>query len=144
PAPLPGLPNSPTAVALPSMSSEVTGPGPIFDSAPSQAPGHGLADYDYVTNEYFVSGTADGKPYTTRLVVRRPAESRDFSGLVLAESMHTSGAAHAFEFTAMYVMDEGHAAVEILTVTPERLTAFNAERYADLKIEDGQANEILA
>src|SRR5690606_35919387 len=94
PAPLPGLPNSPTAVALPSMSSEVTGPGPIFDSAPSQAPGHGLADYDYVTNEYFVSGTADGKPYTTRLVVRRPAESRDFSGLVLAESMHTSGAAH--------------------------------------------------
>lgn len=144
PAPLPGLPNTPTAVALPSMSSEVTGPGPLFDSAPSQAPGHGLADYDYVTNEYFVSGTADGKPYTTRLVVRRPAESRDFSGLVLAESMHTSGAAHAFEFTAMYVMDEGHAAVEILTVTPERLTTFNAERYADLKIEDGQANDILA
>jgi hypothetical protein len=126
------------------MSSEVTGPGPIFDSAPSQAPGHGLADYHYVTHEYFVSGTADGKPYTTRLVVRRPAEDRDFSGLVLAESMHTSGAAHAFEFTAMYVMDSGHAAVEILTVTPERLTAFNAKRYADLKVVDGQANDILA
>jgi Alpha/beta hydrolase domain len=144
PPQLPNLPSEPTAVALPKMSSEITGPGPIFDSAPSQAPGHGLTDYDYVTNEYFVSGTADGKPYTTRLVVRRPADDRDFSGLVLAESMHTSGAAHAFEFTAMYVMDSGHAAVEILTVTPERLTAFNGRRYSDLHIEDGQANDILA
>ena len=144
PPQLPNLPGEPTAIELPSMPAEVTGPGPIFDSAPSQAPGHGLADYDYVTNEYFVSGTADGKPYTTRLVVRRPADDRDFSGLALAESMHSSGAAHAFEFTAMYVMDSGHAAVEILTVAPDRLTAFNARRYADLAIEDGQANDILA
>jgi hypothetical protein len=144
PPQLPNLPKEPTAAALPSISSEVEGPGPMFDSAPSQAPRHGLADYRYVTNEYFVSGTADGKPYTTRLVVRRPADDRDFSGLVLAESMHSSGAAHAFEFTAMYVMDSGHAAVEILTVPPERLTAFNSGRYADLAIEDGQANDILA
>lgn len=144
PPQLPNLPSTPTAVAVPSLSSEITCPGPIFDSAPSQAPGYGLADYDYVTNEYFVSGMADGKPYTTRLVVRRPAGDRDFSGLVLAESMHSSGAAHAFEFTAMYVMDAGHAAVEILTVPPERLNAFNAGRYAGLQVQDGQANDILA
>ena len=144
PPQLPNLPTVPTVVELPRISAEIKGPGPIFDSAPSQAPGHGLADYDYVTNEYFVSGTADGKPYTTRLVVRRPADDHDFSGLVLAESMHVSGAAHAFEFTAMYVMNSGHAAVEILTVTPERLQKFNSRRYADLKIVDGQANDILA
>lgn len=144
PPQLPNLPGEPTAVELPGVLQMVTGPGPMFDSAPSQAPGHGLADYDYVTNEYFVSGTADGRPYTTRLVVRRPAADRDFSGLVLAESMHSSGAAHAFEFTAMYVMDAGHAAVEILTVPPERLTAFNAERYGALQVADGQANDILA
>ncbi|MGD8808559.1 MAG: alpha/beta hydrolase domain-containing protein [Gammaproteobacteria bacterium] len=144
PPQLPNLPEEPTAVTLPRISGEISGPGPIFDSAPSQTPGHGLTDYDYVTNEYFVSGTADGKPYTTRLVVRRPADDDDFSGLVLAESMHSSGAAHAFEFTAMYVMDSGHAAVEILTVPPERLTAFNAQRYGDLEIQDGQANDILA
>lgn len=144
PPQLPNLPSEPTAVALPSSWTEITGPSPMFDSAPSQAPGHGPADYGYETSEYFVSGTADGRPYTTRLVVRRPAADRDFSGLVLAESMHSSGAAHAFEFTAMYVMDSGHAAVEILTVTPERFTAFNPERYADLRIEDGQANDILA
>ena len=144
PPQLPNLPSEPTAVTLPNVSAEVTGPGAIFDSAPSQAPGHGLADYNYVENEYFVSGTADGKPYTTRLVVRRPANDDDFSGLVLAESMHSSGAAHAFEFTAMYVMDEGHAAVEILTVAPDRLTAFNTRRYEALEVADGQANDILA
>jgi hypothetical protein len=138
------LPSAPTAVALPNLSEKIAGPGPMFDSAPSQAPGHAPADYAYETNEYFASGTADGRPYTTRVVVRRPSNDRKFSGLVLAESMHSSGAAHAFEFTAMYVMDSGHAAVEILTTSPAQFVALNAERYKDLRIEDGQANDILA
>ncbi|HEY5568176.1 MAG TPA: alpha/beta hydrolase domain-containing protein, partial [Gammaproteobacteria bacterium] len=107
------LPAAPTAVALPSMSAEITGPGAMFDSAPSQAPGLGPDHFGYATKEYFVSGTADGRPYTTRVVVRMPADAGAFSGLVLAESMHSSGSAHAFEYTAVYVMDSGHAAVEI-------------------------------
>lgn len=138
------LPSEPTAVALPTLSAEVTEPGPMFDSAPSHAKGLGPDAFDYVTREYFASGTADGKPYTTRVVVRMPSDASRFSGLVLAESMHSSGAAHAFEFTAVYTMDSGHAAVEILTTSPAQFVAFNAERYADLKIEDGQANDILA
>lgn len=138
------LPTEPTAVKLPRMSGEVAGPGPMFDSAPSQSPGRGLADFGYETHEYFVSGTADGRPYTTRLVVRRPADDAAFSGLVLAESMHSSGAAHAFEFTAAYVMDSGHAAVEILTTSPAQFVEFNAARYAPLMVENGQANDILA
>ncbi|WP_428099393.1 alpha/beta hydrolase domain-containing protein [Candidatus Rariloculus sp.] len=144
PPQLPNLPTEPTAVESPALSARITGPGPMFDTAPSQAPGHGPEDYGYVTDEYFVSGTADGKPFTSRLVVRRPADDEDFSGLVLAESMHSSGAAHAFEYTAMYVMDSGHAAVEILTVPPTRFDAFNADRYRDLDIVGGQANDILA
>lgn len=143
-AQLDNLPNGPTAVALPNLLGEVTGPGPMFDSAPSQAPGSGPAHFDYLTREYFVSGTADDKPYTTRVVVRRPARDADFSGLVLAESMHSSGAAHGFEFTAIYLMDSGHAAVEILTTSPAQFVALNAARYGDLRIEDGQANDILA
>jgi hypothetical protein len=58
--------------------------------------------------------------------------------------MHSSGAAHAFEFTAAYVMDSGHVAAEILTVAPTRLQEFNAARYADLNVSNGQENEILA
>src|SRR6185503_16608915 len=80
-----GIPKVPTAVALPKLSSPVTGPGPMFDSAPSQMKGLDPAHFHYKTTEYFVSGTADGKPYTTRVVVRQPAEEGRFSGLVLAE-----------------------------------------------------------
>ncbi len=54
PPPPANLPESPTAVALPTISAEVTGPGPIFDSSPSLAPGKGPAAFNYETHEYFV------------------------------------------------------------------------------------------
>ncbi|HSC16429.1 MAG TPA: alpha/beta hydrolase domain-containing protein [Gammaproteobacteria bacterium] len=139
-----GIPRVPTAVPLPSLSAPVTGPGRAFDSAPSLARGLDLEHFRYETTEYFVSGTAAGNPYTTRVVVRQPADQRRFSGLVLAESMHGSGAAHMFEFTSAYLMDSGHAAVEIVTTSPQQFVAFNAERYASLKVENGQQNEIIA
>ena len=48
---------APTAVALPTkLSGEIEGPGPMFDSAPSQAPGLGLDHFKYQTKEYFVRG----------------------------------------------------------------------------------------
>jgi len=139
-----GVPRVPTAVALPTLSAPVTGPGPMFDSAPSHAPGLDDEHFRYETTEYFASGTAAGKPYTTRVVVRLPADDARFSGLVLAESMHVSGAAHAYEFTAAYTMDAGHAAVEILTTSGQPFAAFNAGRYGKLAITDGQQNEIIA
>ena len=143
-APPANLPETPTAVALPTLSAEVTGPGPMFDSSPSLAPGKGLAAFNYQTHEYFVSGTANGEPYTTRLVVRKPADNSKFSGLVLAEAMHGSGAAHMFEFTSIYTMSSGHAAVEILTTPPAQFVALNEARYRNLKLNGAQTNEILA
>ena len=145
PPPAPSnLPEAPTAVALPTMSAEITGPGPIFDSAPSLAPGKGLAAFRYDAREYFVSGTANGEPYTTRIVVRKPADNAKFSGLVLAEAMHGSGAAHMFEFTSIYTMSSGHAAVEILTTPPAQFVALNEARYRDLTLTGAQTNDILA
>jgi hypothetical protein len=143
-APPANLPETPTAVALPTLSAEVTGPGPMFDSSPSLAPGKGLAAFNYETHEYLVSGTANGEPYTTRLVVRKPADNSKFSGLVLAEAMHGSGAAHMFEFTSIYTMSSGHAAVEILTTPPAQFVALNEARYRSLKLNGTQTNEILA
>jgi hypothetical protein len=116
----------------------------MFDSSPSLAPGKGLAAFNYETHEYFVSGTANGEPYTTRLVVRKPADNSKFSGLVLAEAMHGSGAAHMFEFTSIYTMSSGHAAVEILTTPPAQFVALNEARYRTLKLNGAQTNEILA
>ena len=138
------LPTAPTAVTLPTLSDEVTGPGPMFDSAPSLAPGKGLAAFGYQAHEYLMSGTANGEPYTTRLVIRRPSDMSKFSGLVLAEPMHGSGAAHLFEFTSIYTMTTGHVAVEVLTTPPAQFVALNELRYRPLKLNSTQTNEILA
>jgi hypothetical protein len=139
------LPTSPTAVTLPTMT-EVTGPGPMYDSAPSQPAGKGLDFYKYQQKEYFISGTANGQPYKTRMVVRMPADRSRFSGLVLVESMHGSGAAHMFEYTSMYTMASGHAAVEVVTTpnTPGELTRMNEARYKEMALVAGQNTDILA
>ena len=144
PPPAANLPASPTAVTLPTMSAEITGPGPIFDSTPSLPAGQDLARFRYEAREYFVSGTANGQPYTSRIVVRKPADNARFSGLVLVEAMHGSGAAHMFEFTSTYTMSSGHAAVEILTTSPMQFVELNEARYKPLQIANGQANDILA
>ena len=137
------LPDKPTAVSIPTVSPEVTGPGMIFDSTPSLPPSRGLARYGYDAREYFISGTANGKPYKTRIMVRKPANNRKFSGLVIVEAMHPSGAAHMFEFTSDYSMTSGHMAVEVVTNLTE-LLAQNKERYKELKIDPDQASEVLA
>jgi hypothetical protein len=139
------LPTSPTAVALPTMT-EMTGAGPTFDSAPSLPQGRGLDYYKYTAKEYFISGTANGQPYKTRMVVRMPSDRSRFSGLVLMESMHGSGAAHMFEYTSMYTMSSGHAAVEVVTTanTPGELTKLNEARYKEMAVVNGQASDILA
>jgi hypothetical protein len=132
------LPSAPTAVSLPTLSHEVTGPGPMFDSTPSLAPGKGLVAFGYETHEYLISGTANGEPYTTRLVVRRPGDMSKFSGLVLTEAMHGSGSAHMFEFTSIYLMSSGHVAVEVLTTPPAQFVALNEPRYRALKLNGTQ------
>jgi len=138
------LPTQPTAVALPTLSAKITGPGTMYDSAVSQWPGHDVKFYKYDTDEYFVSGTANSKPYKTRLVIRKPADNARFSGLVLSEAMHPAGNAHAFEYTSVYLMSSGHIAAEILTGTSAVPLAANRERYADLTLSNDQTNEILA
>lgn len=143
-APPANLPTEPTAVTLPTLSAEITGPGSMFDSTPSLPPGKGLAAAGYEAKEYFVSGTANGQPYNTRIVVRKPTRNAAFSGLVLAESMHGSGAAHMFEFTSIYTMASGHAAVEILTTSPMQFVQQNEARYKELRVAGGQASEIIA
>jgi hypothetical protein len=144
PAPDPNLPDKPTAVSLPTLSEEVTGPGAMFDSATSLPPGKGLAHYRYEAKEYFITGTANKKPYKTRIVVRKPSDNARFSGLALAEAMHPSGAAHMFEFTSDYTMSSGNMAVEIVTAGLEQFVEHNKERYRDMKVDQDQVPELLA
>jgi hypothetical protein len=107
-------------------------------------PGDDMAHFKYDAHEYFVSGSANGQPYTTRIVIRRPADAAKFSGLVLAESMHPSGNAWMFHFTHTYSMSAGHISLDILTSTHVPFAEFNADRYKTLRVGPGQAAEILA
>ena len=138
------LPENPVAVAIPAITSEVTGPGASYESVQSLPPGRDLAHYGYEAREYFVTGTAAGEPYKTRVVVRKPRDNARFSGLVLAEAMHPSGSAHLFEYTSDYLMSSGHAAVEIVTGGLQQFPEHNAARYGDLSVAPGQVSEILA
>ena len=107
-------------------------------------PGDDMTHFKYEAHEYFVSGTANGQPYTTRIVVRRPSDTGKFSGLVLAESMHPSGNAWMFHFTHAYTMTSGHIGLDILTSTSVPFAEFNPERYKNLRVGQGQASDILA
>jgi hypothetical protein len=126
------------------VSAEITGPGRFYETLMELKPTDDLAHFKYVTREYFVSGTANNQPYRTRIVIRRPADDRRFSGLILAESMHPSGNPWMFHFTHVYSMSSGHIGVEVLTSATQGFTEFNPERYKGLQIGNGQTNEILA
>ena len=134
----------PVVSAIATASPEVTSPGKFYETLMELKPGDDLAHFKYVTKEYIVSGTANGQPYKTRIVIRRPADDRRFSGFVLAESMHPSGNPWVFHFTHTYSMTEGHIGLEILTSATQGFTESNPERYKDLAVANGQANEIIA
>jgi hypothetical protein len=142
PAQVPDPP--PVVSAIATATPEITGPGKFYETLMALKPGDDLAHFRYVTKEYFVSGTANGQPYKTRIVIRKPSDNDKFSGLVLAESMHPSGNPWMFHFTHAYSMTEGHIGLEILTTTPQGLAEAGPDRYKDLVVVNGQANEIIA
>jgi hypothetical protein len=137
------LPSTPVVATMPTFKL-VTGPGAMFPALHPLPADEDVARFKYITKEYFVSGIAQGQPYTTRLVVRRPADAKKFSGIVIAEPMHFTGNDWMFHFMHTYVMSQGHISVEILTGSLPLFKDANAARYKDLEISDNQANEVLA
>ena len=63
-----------------------------------------VEDFPYVTEEYFVSGTAKDAPYTTRIIVRRPKDPDTFSGVVVAEALHAGGRSLVFEWSRVSIL----------------------------------------
>ena len=106
----PPRPSTATGATVPAPA--VT--GPIARTSPVGDPAHGypflasdvdLAKAGYVEEEYFITGQATrytitgtntatvlstGHPYSTRIVVRRPASAAKFNGTVIAEWMNVS------------------------------------------------------
>ena len=113
-----------------------------------------LGAFGYVQEEFFISGTLDGLPYATRILVRRPADPGRFSGIVLAESIRST--AHRSMWSIRdYLMRSGHAYVELGSNRQGILNLVkpsNPSRYAALSMPDvdpdarvfGHVQEIIA
>src|SRR6266487_440933 len=105
------LPAAASVAAAATPLPEVIGPIPVTaDSYPFGAADHTLVPQDlakvgYVEDEYFVKGKANvydwpapgpavvrtaSAPYTTRILVRRPAKAAHFSGNVVVEMLNPS------------------------------------------------------
>jgi hypothetical protein len=133
---------------IPTISGPVAGPGAQYPQPAISvtAGAKSVEDFPYVTEEYVVSGTTGGGPFTTRIIVRRPREASTFSGTVVAEALHAGGRSLIFEWSRASILTRRHLFVEIVH-SPANITllkTFNAGRYAALDIPMGQTNEVIA
>jgi hypothetical protein len=154
---------SPTVVPIP----EVTGPiaatatsFPLMASSKLQTVVD-LPKAGYVEEEFFINGranvydwSADGQvvvrtpnaPYTTRLLLRRPADARRFSGNVVVEIVNS---ARRFDFPFAwgvshdYFMENGDAfaMITLAQANLEGLKAFDPMRYAALALANPTPDE---
>jgi len=133
---------------VPTIAGPINGPGRMYpDPAVSITPNAvKVEDFPYITEEYFVSGTIADAPYTTRIIVRRPRETKAFSGTVVAEALHAGGRSLIFEWSRQSILTRNHMFVEIVhsPANINLLKTFNAERYASLTIAMGQTNDVIA
>lgn len=112
-----------------------------------------LGPYRYTEEEYLVAGTADewiydraGQPvpgragldYTTRVLVRRPADIRDFSGIVVTEPLHPQhDIALAWRSFHPWIMREGAAWMAVTQdahAAGSMATEYDPQRYGSLSI----------
>ncbi len=110
-------------------------------SAPFVPPGEyrgRLDDFDYVEEEWFASGEADGLAYATTLFVRRPRDRTRFSGTVIAEPLHAMGATPIWMYTSRGIMRSGHGWAMITsqkTALEMHVKPFDPSRYESLHID---------
>jgi hypothetical protein len=136
----------------------ITGPiAATADSYPFGAADHTLVPEDlkkhgYVEEEYFASGKANvydwpapgpavvrtaDVPYTTRVLIRRPANGKKFSGNVIVEMLNPSNLFDlniGWGLSGRHFMENGDVWVGITSkpVSVAALKNFNPQRYASL------------
>lgn len=124
-----------------------------------------LGAHDYVEEEFFLQGTAkhydsdtgeavDSSPYMTRMVVRRPADTADFSGTTFLEWNNVSfGQDIEIDWSNSneYFMRSGHVWVGLSAqqVGVNALRDWDLDRYGELdvggpELDDAPAFDILS
>jgi hypothetical protein len=100
-----------------------------------------MPGYDYLQEEYFVSGVASGHAYTSRILVRRPADMSRFNGRALAEVSHIWGGTSVWRAYNRQIMRGGYMWVEIDSQAPSALDLIkgaNSVRYSEMTFIDGE------
>jgi hypothetical protein len=98
-----------------------------------------LDPYGYVQEEYLVSGTVDGQPYSTSLLVRKPRDPSKFSGLVAVETIHAAGAIPFWGTGREVWAPGGHAWVAVASqraALEGQVKKFNPKRYGALSVPE--------
>jgi len=146
----------PSASAQTSLVDAPTVKGPIAADAigsgsrdyPFGSSVQDLASRGYVEEEFFYSGSTPAGEYTTRMLVRRPADPAKFSGTVIAEWQNVT---NLYDLDALWirsaehVMREGDAYVAIDAqaagvVSPTTgLKAWSPKRYGALQFPSALA-----
>ena len=123
---------------VPSVSGPIAGTpvlgSPLFvflDAEDTEA-------HEFVIREFFISGVADGQPYSTRMTVTGPADPNNASEQVIVEPQHSaSGDTPVWSFTEEYVYREGIVWVGVLSQKRSLdnvIKPGNATRYASLDL----------
>jgi hypothetical protein len=147
-------------VAAPAVTGPLPGTAPGDPASPDVAETYpffstpdDLRSRGYVEQEFLVSGRADGYdtaglrvatgvPYTTRVVVRRPADARRFNGTALVEWQNVTA---GYDLDALWNADTvtrgGYAWVGVSAqrVGVDRLRGWSPARYGALDVTGGGA-----
>ena len=151
---------TPSSFPAPAVTGPIPGTVPGDPEAPAVADTYpffstwvDLAGNGYVEEEFYVDGLADGfatdgtavavdVPYRTRIVVRRPADDRDFNGTVLLEWQNVTA---GYDLDALWspdhMMRSGYAWVGVSAqrVGVNQLRTWSPARYGSLDVTGGGA-----
>ncbi len=139
---------------IPTVEGPITGPGPMHPGIRPGPEGTNLEDFGYITEEFFVSGTAGpaNASFKVRLLVRRPANPAKFSGMVLGEPTHRGGNALICQYARFGIGKRSHLCADVMArpinlsnpnTAGAGLREFNLARYGSLHVASDQTNEIL-
>lgn len=147
------MPAAAQRIALP----QITGPVAVTaesgesyrgsNEQPVPGPGLPMPDLErvgYVQEEYVVSGTVDGKPYRTSLLVRKPKDLKRFSGLVGVETIHAGGAIPLWGTGREVWAPGNHGWVAVASqraALEDRVKPFNPKRYAGMFVPEVPTGE---
>ncbi|KAJ5356644.1 hypothetical protein N7517_011253 [Penicillium concentricum] len=94
-----------------------------------------LPVYDYVCQEFLITGIAVAHSYCTRLLLRCPADPDKFSGLVIMEPSHLWGGTTIWRLINRWLMRNGHAWLEVDSQAPaaiDQIKNIDPERYKEM------------